>query len=169
MHKTIANNLTVNLKAAISALNNDPFAMRKIFNEIHKVLWETFKTKIYFITPGCSTCEYVLVDKAYKDVMEKIRSEFSQSYNSYRWSHLDENLFHQALDRLIYNIHDSLTYNTPAEVYICCSQPSVSEDSYYYAEWFGKCRYGLYVQVKQINETVEEFDLLETYRYLENI
>jgi hypothetical protein len=169
MHTTIATNLTADLNAAISALDNNPSAMRKIFNEIHKVLWSTFKTKIFLITPGCATCEYTLVDKAYEEATKKIKFEFNQAYQYSHWDHLEENLFRQALDRLIYNIHGSLTYEAPAEVYIYRSEPGSNPDSSYVSRWAGKARYGLYVKVVQIDGSVREFDLLETYRDLEKI
>lgn len=169
MHNTIAANLTADLNAAISALDNNPSSMRRIFNEIHKVLWSTFQTKIFFITPGCSTCEYTLVDKAYKEATEKIKFEFRQAYQYSHWDHLDKVLFIRALDRLIYNIHGSLTYETPAEVYIYRSKPGTNPDSSYLSQWAGEARYGLYVKVVQIDGSVKEFDLLETYRSLEKI
>ena len=169
MHNAIAENLTADLKAAISALDSNPSAMRRIFNEIHKVLWSTFQTKIFFITPGCSTCEYTLVDKAYKEATEKIKFEFSQAYNYSHWNHLNERLFIQAIDRLIYNIHGSLTFETPAEVYIYRSKPGSNPNSTYMSEWAGEARYGLYVKVVQIDGAVQEFDLLETYHSLEKI
>jgi hypothetical protein len=169
MHNAIAANLTADLKAAISALDSNPSAMRKVFNEIHKVLWSTFKTKIFLITPGCSTCEYVLVDKAYEAATKKIKYEFNQAYQYSHWDHLDKNLFRQALDRLIYNIHGSLTHEAPAEVYICRSQPSSNSNNTYVPRWAGETRYGLYVKAVQIDGSVKEFDLLETYRALEEI
>jgi hypothetical protein len=169
MHKTIAANLTADLKAAISALDNNPSAMRKIFNEIHKVLWSTFKTKIFLITPGCATCEYTLVDKAYEEATEKIKFEFRQAYKYFHWDYLDENLFRQALDRLIYNIHGSLTFETPAEVYIYRSEPGSNPSCSYVTRWAGEARYGLYVKVVQIDGSAREFDLLDVYRSLEKI
>jgi hypothetical protein len=167
MHKTIAANLAADIKAALEVYGST--GMRKVFNEIHKVLWETFQTKIYFITPGCSTCEYVLVDKAYKAATEKIKYEYNQAYQYSHWDHLDKHLFRQALDRLIYNIHGSLTFETPAAVYIYRSKPGNNPDSSYMSEWAGEARYGLYVKVVQIDGKTREFDLLETYSSLEKI
>jgi hypothetical protein len=165
MHKTIAANLATDIKAALEVYGST--GMRKVFNEIHKVLWETFQTKIYFITPGCSTCEYVLVDKAYKAATEKIKFEFNQAYQYSHWDHLNEALFIKAIDRLVYNIYDSLTYQTPSAVYICRSQPGSNPYSSYITQWAGETRYGLYVKVVQIDGSVKEFDLLETYKALE--
>ena len=167
MHKTIAANLASDIKAALDVYGST--GMRKVFNEIHKVLWETFKTRIFFITPGCSTCDYTLVDKAYKEVSKKIKFEFEQAYKYSKWGHLNEVLFNQAIDRLIYNIHGSLTFETPAEVYIYRSYPGSNPSSTYMSEWAGEARYGLYVKVVQIDGSVREFDLLETYHSLEKI
>lgn len=167
MHNAIANNLTADLKAAISASANNPATMRKVFNEINKILWDTFGTSIYLVTPGCDTCESTLVDKAYKEVSKKIKFEFTQAYKYSKWDHLNEALFNKAIDRLVYNIYDSLTYQTPKAVYICRSQPGSNPYSTYVTQWAGETRYGLYVKVVQIDGSVKEFDLLETYKALE--
>jgi hypothetical protein len=169
MHKTIATNLSADIKAAISALDSNPIAMRKIFSEIHKVLWENFSTWIYLITPGCSTCDTTLVDKAYKEAKEKIKYEFLQAYKYLNWDHLNEGTFIQAIDRLIYNIHHSLTIESPAKIYIYRSCPGSNPHSTYVTQWAGEARYGLYVKVVQIDGSAKEFDLLEIYHSLEKI
>ena len=167
MHNAIAANFTADLKAATSALNNDPNAMRKVFNEVYKVLLENFKTKIFFITPGCSTCEDVMMDKAYEKTAERIKFEFLQAKKYPGWGHLDDDLLRKAVDRLLYNIHHTLVYRAPVEIYIIRAQEGLTADSYFNTEWAGKCRYGIYVKVKQIDGEIEEFDLLKIYRFLE--
>lgn len=167
MHNTVAENLSTDIKAAISALNNNPLAMRKVYREINKVLWETFSTQIIFVTPGCSTSESVKMENAYTEVAKKIKFEFGQAYKYDKWNHLNEETFLRAIDRLLYNIHYSLTFESPKEVYIYRSQQGSNSLSSYMTRWAGEARYGLYVKVVQIDGSAEEFDLLETYSTLE--
>lgn len=165
MHKLIADSFATDIQSALTAVNNDPDKAGRIFRELRKVLFENFHTNIHFITRGCSTSETVMMDKAYEVATKKIKDEFLQA-NKYSGWDLDNERFHRALDRLIYNIHHSLTYECPTLVEIFSSEPNENSDSYYFTRWSGKARYGLYVKVTQIDGTTEEFDLIETYNKL---
>lgn len=169
MHNTVAENLSADIKAAISTLNNDPLAMRKVYREINKVLWEKFSTSIMFITPGCSTSESAKMENAYAEVAKKIKFEFGQAYKYNNWNNLNEETFMRAIDRLLYKIHYSLTFESPKEVYIYRSQQGSNPLSTYMTRWAGDARYGLYVKVVQIDGSEEEFDLIEIYNSLEQI
>ena len=166
MHNAIAANLSADIKAALTALNKDPLAMRRVYREINKVLHDTFSTQIFFITPGCCTSNSTLVDHAYAEASKMIRYEFNQAYQYSHWDHLNEQKFINAMDRLLYNIHYSLTLETPARIYIYRSKPGNNPDSTYPIQWAGDARFGLYVKVVQINGSEKEFDLIETYNNL---
>lgn len=164
MHKIIAANLASDLKSALTTYG--PVGMRRIYREINKVLQEYFPTQIFFITPGCHTSESIQLDNAYSSVGKKVYFEFCQAYRNDHWDYLNEKKFIQAIDRLIYNLYYTLTMETPKEIYIYRSQPGSNPYSSYKTQLAEDARYGLYVKVVQIDGTVKEFDLIETYNNL---